>query len=74
MFTSNQINEIKNKLQLFGKKDSSFPKVDKCYSNDSIVILQDGSNKSISIDKLLNTISIKYIDKLIENLEEERRG
>ena len=71
MFTSNQINEIKNKLQLFGKKDSSFPKVDKCYSNDSIVILQDGSNKSISIDKLLNTISIKYIDKLIENLEEE---
>ena len=70
MFTSNQINEIKNKLQLFGKKDSSFPKVDKCYSNDSIVILQDGSNKSISIDKLLNTISIKYIDKLIENLEE----
>ena len=71
MFTSNQINEIKNKLQLFGKKDSSFPKVDKCYPNDSIVILQDGSNKSISIDKLLNTISIKYIDKLIENLEEE---
>lgn len=70
MFTSEQINEIKNKLQLFGKKDSSFPKVDKCYSNDSIVILQDGSNKSISIDKLLNTISIKYIDKLIENLEE----
>lgn len=70
MFTSDQINEIKNKLQLFGKKDSSFPKVDKCYSNDSIVILQDGSNKSISIDKLLNTISIKYIDKLIENLEE----
>ena len=70
MFTSEQINEIKNKLQLFGKKDSSFPKVDKCYSNDSIVILQDGSNKRISIDKLLNTISIKYIDKLIENLEE----
>lgn len=48
MFTSNQIKEIKNKLQLFGKNDSSFPKVDKCYSNDSIVILQDGSNKSIS--------------------------
>lgn len=33
MFTSNQINEIKNKLQLYGKKDSSFHKVDKCYSN-----------------------------------------
>lgn len=48
MFTSTQINEIKNKLQLFGKKNPSFPKVDKCYSNDSIVILQEGSNKSIS--------------------------
>lgn len=68
MFTSDQINEIKNKLQLFGKKDSSFPKVDKCYSDDSIAIVQEGTNKQISIGKLLNSISIEYIDNCLDSL------
>lgn len=68
MFTSDQINEIKNKLQLFGKKDSSFPKVDKCYSDDSIAIVQEGTNKQISIGKLLNSISIEYIDSCLDSL------
>lgn len=58
MFTSNQIEEIRKKLQLMGKKDTSFPLAESLKGNETIAIVQQEQNKRITLKTLLDKIGI----------------
>lgn len=61
MFTREQINEIKHKLQLEGIKDTQFPFCDSINNVDSIPIIQNYKNKRITIQQLLQYLKDKNI-------------
>lgn len=58
MFTCNQIEEIKRKLQLIGRKDTSFPLADPLNGNEIIAIVQQGQNKQLGLKTLIEKIGI----------------
>lgn len=57
MFTSNQIEEIRKKLQLGGTKDTQFPLADSLKGNETIAIVQQGMNKQLGLKTLLESIT-----------------
>ena len=57
MFTSNQIEEIRRKLQLGGAKDTQFPLADSLNGNEIISIIQQGANKQLGLKTFLDTIA-----------------
>ena len=67
MFTYNQIEEIKRKLQLIGRKDTSFPLADPLNGNEIIAIVQQGQNKQLGLKTLIEKIG-KYTTSDFTNL------
>lgn len=67
MFTCNQIEEIKRKLQLIGRKDTSFPLADPLNGNEIIAIVQQGQNKQLGLKTLIEKIG-KYTTSDFTNL------
>lgn len=57
MFTSNQIEEIRRKLQLGGTKDTQFPLADSLKGNETIAIVQQGVNKQLGLKTLLESVT-----------------
>lgn len=57
MFTSNQIEEIRKKLQLGGTKDTQFPLVNSLKGNETIAIVQQGINKQLGLKTLLESVT-----------------
>lgn len=58
MFTCNQIEEIKRKLQLIGRKDTSFPLAKPLSGNEIIAIVQQGQNKQLGLKTLIEKIGM----------------
>ena len=58
MFTYNQIEEIKRKLQLIGRKDTSFPLAEPLNGNEIIAIVQQGQNKQLGLKTLIEKIGM----------------
>ncbi len=58
MFTKNQIDEIRRKLQIYGTKDTQFPLVGPLNGNEIISIVQQGQNKQINLKALIENIGI----------------
>ena len=67
MFTCNQIEEIKRKLQLIGRKDTSFPLAEPLNGNEIIAIVQQGQNKQLGLKTLIEKIG-KYTTSDFINL------
>ena len=67
MFTCNQIEEIKRKLQLTGRKDTSFPLAEPLNGNEIIAIVQQGQNKQLGLKTLIEKIG-KYTTSDFTNL------
>ena len=67
MFTCNQIEEIKRKLQLIGRKDTSFPLAEPLNGNEIIAIVQQGQNKQLGLKTLIEKIG-KYTTSDFTNL------
>lgn len=57
MFTSNQIEEIRMKLQLGGTKDTQFPLAGSLKGNETIAIIQQGVNKQLGLKALLESVA-----------------
>lgn len=57
MFTSNQIEEIQKKLKFIGVKDTQFPIAETVDEQDTVVLVQDGKNKRVSIKNLLKNLT-----------------
>lgn len=57
MFTSNQIEEIRKKLQLGGAKDTQFPLASSLKGNETIAIVQQGINKQLGLKTLLESVT-----------------
>lgn len=57
MFTSNQIEEIRKKLQLGGAKDTQFPLANSLKGNETIAIIQQGVNKQLGLKTLLESVT-----------------
>lgn len=57
MFTSNQIEEIRKKLQLGGTKDTQFPLANSLKGNETIAIIQQGVNKQLGLKTLLESVT-----------------
>lgn len=57
MFTSNQIEEIRKKLQLGGAKDTQFPLAGSLKGNETIAIVQQGINKQLGLKTLLESVT-----------------
>lgn len=57
MFTSNQIEEIRKKLQLGGTKDTQFPLAGSLKGNETIAIVQQGINKQLGLKTLLESVT-----------------
>lgn len=56
MFTYNQIEEIRKKLQLKGVKDTSLPLAEPIKGNETIAIVQQGQNKQLGLGTLINKV------------------
>lgn len=57
MFTKNQIDEIRRKLQLTGVKDSSLPEATELTGKESVAIVQNGESKKIGMGNFINSIN-----------------
>lgn len=69
MFTTNQIEEIRQKLQLGGEKDTSFPDASAIKGNEILALVQEGVNKKMTMKEFARFVK-KYIDNL-GNIEDE---
>lgn len=56
MFTRNQIEEIRRKLQFDGVRDTEFPQTEHLTSNDIISVVQSGVNKKMSLNTFARLI------------------
>lgn len=57
MFTSNQIEEIRKKLQLEGVKDSALPEAHPLTGKESIAVVQSGQNRKVGLDAFITSIN-----------------
>lgn len=60
MFTTNQIEEIRQKLQLEGAKDTSFPDASSIKGNEILALVQEGINKKMTLKEFA-----KYVSKFV---------
>lgn len=58
MFTSNQIDEIRRKLQLGGIKDTQFPLADTLNGYETVALVQNGANVKFNIKELLEQLTL----------------
>lgn len=65
MFTSNQIEEIRKKLQLGGVKDTSFPPAGPLKGNETMAIVQQGQNRQLGLKTLIEKVGIYTISDFI---------
>ena len=57
MFTTNQIEEIRKRLQLEGAKDTSFPDASAIKGNEILALVQEGVNKKMTLKEFAKFIS-----------------
>ena len=69
MFTTNQIEEIRQRLHLEGAKDTSFPDASAIKGNEILALVQEGVNKKMTMKEFARYVK-KYIDN-IGNIENE---
>lgn len=60
MFTTNQIEEIRQRLQLGGAKDTSFPDASSIKGNEILALVQEGINKKMTLKEFA-----KYVSKFV---------
>lgn len=65
MFTRNQIEEIRKKLQLEGRKDTSFPLAGPLKGNETVAIVQQGQNKQLGLKTLIEKVGIYTVSDFI---------
>ena len=53
MFTQEQINEIYKRLVYKGIKDSTFTQADNINGTETLTILQDGTNKRVTLESFI---------------------
>lgn len=58
MFTRDQIEEIRMKLQLTGRKDTSFPEAGSLKGEETVAIVQNGENRRLSVRDLIHTLGV----------------
>lgn len=58
MFTSNQIEEIRKKLQLSGIKDTNFPLAGPLKGNETMAIVQQGQNRQLSLKAFIEKVGM----------------
>ena len=56
MFASNQIEEIRKKLQLGGIKDTQFPQASPIDGTETIAIVQQGENRQLNLKTLIESV------------------
>lgn len=65
MFTSSQIEEIRKKLQLEGRKDTSFPLAGPLKGNETMAIVQQGQNKQLGLKTLIEKVGMYTMSDFI---------
>lgn len=84
MFTRDQIEEIKKKLLLVGKKDTSLPMANSLVGDEIVAIIQQGQNKQLALgtlkeywnallatfEKSFKESMSKYVQTLVEDYVE----
>ena len=65
MFTSNQIEEIRRKLQLIGVKDTHFPQADSLNGNEIMTIVQQGQNKQLGLKAFIEKVGMYTISDFV---------
>lgn len=60
MFTTNQIEELRKKLQLEGAKDTSFPDASAIKGNEILALVQEGVNKKMTMKEFA-----RYVAKFV---------
>lgn len=58
MFTSNQIEEIRKKLQLGGVKDTQFPLAGPLKGNETMAIVQQGQNRQLGLKTFIEKVGM----------------
>lgn len=71
MFTSSQIEEIRKKLQLGGRRDTSFPLAESLKGNETMAIVQQGQNKQLGLKTLIEKVGMYTMSDFI-NLSKSR--
>lgn len=66
MLTVSELNQIKNYLAKYGKKDSQLDLIDNLTINDYIAVVQGTENKRVKF----KTILAKLLEEFIDNVEE----
>lgn len=65
MFTSNQIEEIRKKLQLQGRKDTSFPVAGPLQGNEILPIIQQGQNAQLGLKTFIEKVGMYTMSDFI---------
>lgn len=65
MFTSNQIEEIRKKLQLGGIKDTQFPQAGPLKGDELVAIVQQGQNKQLGLKTFIEKVGIYTVSDFI---------
>ena len=71
MFTNSQIEEIRKKLQLGGRRDTSFPLAEPLKGNETMAIVQQGQNKQLGLKTLIEKVGMYTMSDFI-NLSKSR--
>ena len=61
MFTQEQINEIKSRLAIAGKKDTELPIAGNLKAEDIMAVVQNGENKQITVEEFQNAL-VTYLE------------
>ena len=65
MFTRNQIEEIRRKLQLIGVKDTQFPQADSLKGDEIMTIVQQGQNKQLGLKAFIEKVGMYTISDFV---------
>lgn len=65
MFTSNQIEEIRKKLQLGGIKDTNFPQAGPLKGNETMAIVQQGQNRQLGLKTFIEKVGMYTLSDFI---------
>lgn len=65
MFTSNQIEEIRKKLQLEGTKDTQFPPAESLKGNETMAIVQQGQNRQLGLKTFIEKVGMYTMSDFI---------
>ena len=70
MFTKQQIQEIAEKLEAMGKKNSQFPLVENVFGNEEFSVLQNKQNKRMDVHTLVTYIQEQLLPQFEQLLDE----